>query len=216
MLTMKPRLNWIDGLKGISIFLVVYMHVMSLSYSIPFNTNLFDTSSLDRLNYLLTYKLAPLRMPLFFLISGFLASKSIQVKAWGEIVHAKIGLYVYVFVLWAIIQNLVIRSLGGEPPVNSPLNALYADSVSTLISLIAQGRSGLWYLYALVIYFALTKTLVKYPFLLLIIAMLLSFYSVIESPTFPYRNMTYCYLFFVVGVYRGHQIFKILQSKRSF
>lgn len=208
---MAERLDWIDALKGISIVLVVMMHVITVGYSIPFNMELFERSLVDSANYFFAFNLAPLRMPLFFMISGFLAHKSVVVRSWAEVAHSKIGIYIYVFILWAIIQNILFTVMGGTAPLNSVPNTFYAESLGQLFSLMLLGKSGLWYLYALVVYFAVTKLLKNYVILLLLFGFALNTFSIIDSPIFPYKNMTYCYLFFVVGVFLGANLFKGIQ-----
>lgn len=210
------RLDWVDALKGISILLVVYYHVVRSSYSIPFELGIYDRTLFDSLNYFIVFKLVPLRMPLFFLISGFLTSKAIINKTWGETFHSKIGIYIYIFLLWAIIQNLVFKAIGNDIPLNTAPNALYANDIGDFFRLVFEGRSTLWYLYALVIYFSVTKLCRNAKWVILTCALLMNTYSIVENPEFPYRNMTFCYIFFVAGVFWGNYIFdKIQRIKNS-
>ena len=63
----KPRLEWLDALRGFTMILVVANHVSQMG----FEQNWKWSSSLP---FLLLF-----RMPLFFFVSGFLAYKAAQV-----------------------------------------------------------------------------------------------------------------------------------------
>ena len=68
---MVKRINYIDALRGFTMFLVVFGHVLSKSFCIePYST--FVSS------FLLTF-----RMPMFFFISGYIAYKSIEHWSFG-------------------------------------------------------------------------------------------------------------------------------------
>ncbi len=94
----KGRLAWLDALRGLAIFLVVYCHVASISLGIPEgigSTN--DTVSL-------------LHLPLFFFLSGFLMFREDRfqkirpswrylVRKAGELVLPAL-IFVTLFALW--------------------------------------------------------------------------------------------------------------------
>ena len=63
---MTKRINYIDGLRGFTMFLVVFGHVLSKSFLIEPNSTFIST-------FLLTF-----RMPMFFFISGFIAYKGTE------------------------------------------------------------------------------------------------------------------------------------------
>ncbi len=94
----KGRLEYIDALRGLAIFLVVYCHVASISLGIPEgigSTN--DTVSL-------------LHLPLFFFLSGvlmFRKDRFLQMDTSGKYVTRKVGelvipalIFVTLFALW--------------------------------------------------------------------------------------------------------------------
>jgi uncharacterized membrane protein YcfT len=208
---MKERLEWIDALKGISIILVVFYHVILYPYSVPFKIEVFERSLFDSVNYFLAYNLAPLRMPLFFMISGFLVHSAVCYKKWSEVLHSRIGIYIYVFMLWAAIQNILVGSMGGE--FESTLkNSIYADGFTDFILLTIKGASSLWYLYALAVFFVVTKAFKCTPVPLLLFAIVLNVSTVFVSLVFPYKGMVYCFLFFVIGAFWGKFIFKGIEG----
>ncbi len=203
----NSRLEWIDSLKGISILLVVYYHCIILPYSDPFKSGLFSETIFDSLNYFVAYNLAPLRMPLFFMISGFLVSSSVNRKSWGEVAEKRVFVLLYVFVLWSIFQNLSIQLLGSTSTQDGLNNSIYAKSVTDFIKLVVLGSNSLWYLYALVVYFSVTKLLSNHRHLLLLLSACLSMSLMKFKLQFPYKSMAYCYFFFVLGVFYGSSFF---------
>ncbi|UDL75151.1 acyltransferase family protein [Corynebacterium uberis] len=67
----SPRLAWPDVAKGVSILGVVVLHV---SLVVPYGTDSF----IAQVNHLLD----PLRMPLFFLVSGMFSTKILRYSLW--------------------------------------------------------------------------------------------------------------------------------------
>ena len=65
--TKKPRMEWLDALRGFTMIMVVANHVAQIGFEEQWK----HSSSLQ---FLLLF-----RMPLFFFISGFLAYKASQV-----------------------------------------------------------------------------------------------------------------------------------------
>ena len=63
----KPRLEWLDALRGFTMILVVANHVSSLGFEQHWKYS-------SALSFLLLF-----RMPLFFFVSGFLAYKAMQI-----------------------------------------------------------------------------------------------------------------------------------------
>ncbi len=62
--TKKPRLEWLDALRGFTMILVVAYHVAGMGFEIP-------NKASSSLQFLILF-----RMPLFFFVSGFLAYKA--------------------------------------------------------------------------------------------------------------------------------------------
>ena len=63
----KPRLEWLDALRGFTMILVVANHVSQMGFEQQWKLS-------SSLPFLLLF-----RMPLFFFVSGFLAYKATQV-----------------------------------------------------------------------------------------------------------------------------------------
>lgn len=92
----KSRLQWIDYLKGIAIFLVVYRHTLigieRSGLKIPeiaFKANMVFFS---------------FRMPLFFMLSGIFITGSLKKRNLKQFISTKFENLFYPFLIWAFIQ----------------------------------------------------------------------------------------------------------------
>lgn len=137
------RLAWVDSLRGFLIYLVVLYHVIAATFV---GIDLVDSSTLEVISKLITDGLRPVRMPLFFLVSGTLAARAVT-RSWGNILHSKVLLFAWVLVLWGPIIG-VARYI-------SPDRAGAAST--SLLGEVLNGWSGMWFLAALAVYFPLTK-----------------------------------------------------------
>lgn len=96
----KARMDWPDIAKGISILGVVLLHV---SLAIPGGQD----TMMSHLNALLD----PLRMPLFFMVSGFFAVKVLN-QSFGELFRGRLWFYLVPYLLWTPV-NLYLHRLEG-------------------------------------------------------------------------------------------------------
>ncbi|MFT2689805.1 acyltransferase family protein [Clavibacter zhangzhiyongii] len=132
----RPRFEWIDAGKGACMVLVVLLH-LSLMYENEVNEGAaalwWDISS----------AFAPLRMPLFFFISGFLATRAVQ-RPLGMTRGRTLGIY-SVYALWTLLflARLFVPQArgGGAAPTPGEL----------ALSLVLP--TSYWYLWALPVFF---------------------------------------------------------------
>lgn len=78
----KPRLEWLDALRGFTMILVVANHVANMGFGMAPKLS-------SSMQFLIMF-----RMPLFFFVSGFLAYKAAQVwdlKNLGSLLLKKSG-----------------------------------------------------------------------------------------------------------------------------
>lgn len=95
----KPRLEWLDALRGFTMILVVANHVSRVG----FEQNWKFSSSLS---FLLLF-----RMPLFFFVSGFLAYKAAQVwnaRNLGQLLLKKLKVQIIPTVVFFVLFNALI------------------------------------------------------------------------------------------------------------
>lgn len=151
------RKDWIDVAKGLCILLVVLYHVVDkyflISFSMPGRVADAWTAVI--------MGLVPLRMPLFFLISGFLASRSIK-RTWGAVLGRRVFSPYYLYLAWLVIHAIwfdFAPDLAGEHAV---LSSPQAFALNVFL-----GLTSLWYLYALAAYFLIVKCLRRAPWVAL-------------------------------------------------
>ena len=92
------RIEYIDALRGFTMILVVFHHIMSLGMGIESSvcSSLFIT----------------FRMPLFFFISGFIASKTAEIptwKIWAEKIRKKTSVQLLPTLVFGLLFTYVVR-----------------------------------------------------------------------------------------------------------
>ncbi|HVI48682.1 MAG TPA: acyltransferase [Chitinophaga sp.] len=131
----ESRYAWVDYAKGIAIILVVYRH---LAYGLLASHVALPTSVTSLNDMLYSF-----RMPLFFLLSGFFFSRSIQKRGPKHFAISKVNTLLYPYLLWAVFQISLQIVFSG-----------YTNSVRTVkdyANIFLQPRTldQLWYLFAL-------------------------------------------------------------------
>lgn len=145
------RMGWADIAKGASIVLVVLHHATTKQYDLLVPAHL---SAIADSWTAVTRALKPVRMPLFFLVSGFFASRAIH-RPWSMTTR-RIATSAHLYVVWLLL-TAVFTMWERELPMNrvQDLEELGLDLLFA--------STGLWFLYALVVYFVLTKATATLP-----------------------------------------------------
>lgn len=94
----------------------------------------------------------PIRMPLFFAVSGYLATSSVN-KGWRHVMTNKVMLLLYLYQLWNIIQWFLFR----YTDINNKALDIGTDPYQ-LISVWFTPTTGLWFIWALALYFIIART----------------------------------------------------------
>lgn len=145
----KERMDWVDIIKATSVVLVVLLHVtQSLSFAVD------GTAIAGFWNGVMTF-LEPLRMPVFFVVSGILASSAVK-RPWAFTKARTIGI-LYLYLLWhtlltwfAILVDLIAKGY---------TEGMVAGALHDYVFQIFLTPGGYWYFYALVLYFVLARLL---------------------------------------------------------
>ena len=147
----KPHMAWVDLIKATSVLLVVLMH---------FSLVLGDFVDTDATSFWNTFNviIEPLRMPIFFVVSGLLAAGAVN-RSWDANRKRTLGIG-YLFVLWSLVVALTIFVL--TPSVS------FGDTVTSLTGRLLIPADGYWYLYALVVYFVIAKSVRSWPIWLIL------------------------------------------------
>jgi len=145
------RLQWPDVAKGVCILLVVLHHVTGKQYGmvVPGGLGVAEDAWLW-----ITAALKPIRMPLFFAVSGFFAASSID-RPWSAVGKRIINPY-YLYVVWVLVFAW-IYSVERTLPANRTEGPL--DFLTELV----WAATSMWFLFALAVYFALAKALRRVP-----------------------------------------------------
>src|SRR5579875_745203 len=94
----QKRWLWVDYDKGISIILVGYGHCLSI-----LSGHVSDFDSYPAFNYIGTF-LYGFRMPLFFIVSGLLVSRSLQKKGLANYISNRANNILYPLLVWGVIE----------------------------------------------------------------------------------------------------------------
>lgn len=155
------RLAWVDVAKAAAIVLVVLYHVgtTGLAWLLP----RVGGAGIDFWVTLNTV-LLPLRMPLFFLVSGILAAPTLT-RGWRELWHPRVLILLWPFALWTMLYSVP------EALYRSDLEV--SETVAAAALSIPFGGTGYWFLYALVVFFVVTRSLRRFGTALMLTAFVL-------------------------------------------
>ncbi|MEU4408925.1 acyltransferase [Streptosporangium sp. NPDC023963] len=146
------RALWADVAKGVCILLVVLWHVVVKHY---LRIDWGVSPPIPGAWGALTEQLLPLRMPLFFTISGMFAAGAVA-RPWRVVRRSKVGRFLYLYAVWLLIHTTVLALVPS-------FDTARADDVADLLAQLTITPSNLWYLYALALYFALAKAARRVP-----------------------------------------------------
>jgi uncharacterized membrane protein YcfT len=188
------RSIWMDTAKGLCILLVVSWHVIWKSY---LHLDWAEPGLVGAAWSAFGRALLPMRMPLFFLISGMLAVAA-AARPWRTVARSKVARFGYLYLLWLLVHTLVLIWL----PI--PFDTEIARDAWELLEQATILPTALWYLFALALYFVIGKLVRGLPpALVLGAAFLFSaassagwIYSPANNATL-YQNL----FFFLAGLY---------------
>ncbi len=153
----KSRLYWVDYLKGIAIVLVVYRHsLLGIQRGGTFIPAYLVNANMIFYSF---------RMPLFFILSGIFASRSLAKRGIKEFIESKFQSLMYPYFIWVFIQITLQIFLAGFTNSNRGLIDY------TYIFYQPRNLDQFWYLPALfnatVTYLLIKKYITKKRWLLL-------------------------------------------------
>ncbi|MFG1866909.1 acyltransferase family protein [Micromonospora arborensis] len=192
------RAEWADAAKGFCIILVVLWHVVVKDY-LQFDWHV--PVPVPGLWGTLGEQFLPLRMPLFFTISGVFAANAAQ-RPWRVVARSRIAGFLYLYAVWLLIHTAILATAPELPTdrATSPLGLLEQLTITP---------SNLWYLYALALYFTIAKATRRVPRVLVLVpAAVLSAVAAAGLLDTPgnraglYQNL----IFFLAGLYLRPQI----------
>ena len=197
----KNRETYIDAVKGLTITLVVLHHVISGT-----NTALGLPSWFMEL-----YKLTvPIRMPLFFLVAGLFAQKSLTLP-FKKFVDSKLLYFAYFYILWNTIDVITRATL-------SKFTNNKVDIIEVFYFPIYPSFA-LWFLYILFFYFLLAYILRKVDpriqVLMVSVVALATQYTIYYDLSVVIRNGIKFLPFFFIGIYYSKSIRNFVETRSS-
>lgn len=213
---MRQNIGWIDTAKGVCILLVVAHHINITSYGYGISPDILSQSVFAKIYNLFSVYLSPLRMPLFFLLSGFLVRRYVLECTWSDVLKKRILSLFYLFALWGAIQWCAVYFINemGQPDsrLSTATNALYATSFGEFLALMSRGGSSLWYLYALPIYFTLCKLFGKKPLVAMALLFCAHVFSQLHLEQWPTKGIVGNAVYYGLGCFWGRQIFSAFSA----
>lgn len=142
----KPRAGWADVAKGVCILLVVLWHVimkhyLQITWHLP--------APIPGLWGAFGDQLLPLRMPVFFTISGLFAASAVQ-RSWKVTARSRIARFYYLYAIWFTVHTVVLSMV-------PRFDTLAAHSALDVLEQVTITPTNLWYLVALAVYFVVAK-----------------------------------------------------------
>lgn len=190
--TGKPRVDWIDAVKGLTIMLVVMKH-----------TTYGTAAALDHLPYvfnILCEWTVPFRMPLFFLVAGLFAQKALRAPL-RQFLDSKILHFVYFYLLWSLIQIGIKIVL--------PQEGIWHVTYKDLLMIPVEPFGLLWFIYALAIFFTIMRlTRDVRPAIMVFVALAFYFTKLNTGWTMP-DEFAHRFIYFVVGIYAAPHVFTL-------
>lgn len=149
---MRQRMDWVDAAKGLSIVLVVVLHTTLWLYQ----AGVVSDPALNRFNTVFE----AVRMPLFFAMSGLFATRWLRAP-WSELLHSKVSVLLWAFVLWQV-TVFGYRVAGGAILPDVTDGKLRSQVLFLVLSPI-RPNAELWFLWALVVFLLLGRMLWRLP-----------------------------------------------------
>lgn len=140
----SQRQEWPDVAKGLCIVLVVLWHVVTKhSLGVP------DAGVATQIWASINAQLLPLRMPLFFLISGMFAVRAVMASD-GASWRRRAARLALLYVIWVLVQTFALA-------LAPDFDTARAENVGELFAQLTFAPTNLWYLLALAVYFAVAR-----------------------------------------------------------
>lgn len=200
----RARLQWVDAAKAVCILLVVLYHARHQTYLVDWAHMAQAAAIWESFSTFIK----PLRMPLFFLLSGLLASRSLA-KPWTDVARPRVYRLFYVYLIWAIIFAVIIPAF--------PSSAWSLELLAARLADLPAGISAAWYLWALAAFFLIGwATRHQHPALPLGLGLAAAIAALALENVIPLQqvSMLRCLVFFLAGL-RFPAIVEAVAAKAS-
>lgn len=182
------RIEWIDYAKGITIFLVVYSHVLIGIYNSNFD--IYYPFYIHSIKFMYSF-----HMPVFFLLSGIFAIKSSSIP-FSNFLLKKLKTIIYPYLLWSLIQGCIYALM--SPFTNFKFNFGELPSTIAFYPLMQ-----LWFLYVLffihILFFFINKISGKYNYHILFTTAFIMYFLSGYITIHVVSKVSHFFLFYVLG-----------------
>ncbi|MGV3564368.1 MAG: acyltransferase family protein [Nocardioides sp.] len=185
----RERLLWVDVAKGLCILLVVLHHAVVKDLAVQAPPALAPVADGWAA---VTMALKPVRMPLFFVLSGLVAAGAVT-RPWPQARRRVLSPY-YLYVVWLVLQGAFF-SVERLLPMNR------TQDLAELAGDLVWASTGLWFLYALAVYFALARLLSRFPRerVLLVATAVSALSGLVPTEAWNRTSVLFHFTFFALG-----------------
>ncbi|HEY2927874.1 acyltransferase family protein [Piscinibacter sp.] len=198
----RERSDWVDAAKGVGILLVVLGHALDGLIQ----AGLVPSHGPWARSFFLIYTF---HMPLFFFLAGLFVKTRLE-RDRGEFVRSAAARIAWPYVLWSIVQLLVIAAMGAA--VNRPTTL----DLQRIVSLLWDPTSQFWFLQALLILHLLSRWVVPRFGAACLLAAAVVARALVEVIALPVALALPCRfgVFYALGVVFGPLLMRHAQSLR--
>jgi uncharacterized membrane protein YcfT len=149
----RPRSGWADVAKGVCIILVVLWHVVTKHVQeVEWGSAAPVASSWA----FVSAQFLPLRMPLFFLVSGLFAVRAVSAPD-SSALWRRVTRLLLLYGLWLVIQTAALALLAPD------FETARARSLLEFLANLTVNPTNLWYLQALAVYVLVARLVRRVP-----------------------------------------------------
>jgi uncharacterized membrane protein YcfT len=184
----QTRVDWVDAAKGAAIILVVLVHSGQWATLTGLVPDFWRIVNLVLILFL---------MPLFFLASGLFA-RTVITRSWRELWRTRLSPLMWALLVWSVVRFcyfLVVPNPTGMDETN----------VVDLLLAPVRPSNGLWFLFALAVFFVVAKALdgrLDWRIQLAIAALIsIWFFARADTGNIAWNGMGRYVLFFMVGLF---------------
>lgn len=183
------RLDSLDLARGISILLVIFVHSYGHNYA-----DIAGHGTISKIWDVMVSATKPIRMPTFFLISGYLA-KSLVKQDWRVLFEKRVLFLLYMYTIWLFINQMVASTLQF---IEAGHAIVMTEVIGSVLFKLVAPYSFLWFLWALSLYNIVARATMRLPlWAVLGVAAIISGLSeqLVDQPSYIMR----CGFFFLLG-----------------